>query len=189
MNLTIGEIADLLDGDVVGDKTLPISHLAELQNAPPGSISFLANPKYLKFLKTTQASAIIVDEALDVSPFNQSFIQVKNPYESFTLLLETYERLTNIDKIGIEQPHYQGENVNIGVKPYIGAFAYIGSNVTIGNHVKIHPQVHIGDGCSIDDHCIIYPGVKIYPNTIIGKYCKLQAGAVIGSHGFGFAPT
>ncbi|MEQ8473104.1 MAG: UDP-3-O-(3-hydroxymyristoyl)glucosamine N-acyltransferase [Marinoscillum sp.] len=189
MKLTASEIAELLNGEVVGTSTPSITHISEIQEAEPGSVTFLSNPKYLKHLKTTSASAIIVGDKLDISKYpDQCFIQVNDPYEAITLLLETYERLAQIEKKGKEDPHFLGENSSIGHDHYVGAFAYIGEGVEIGNHVKIYPHAYIGDGSKIGDHTIIYAGAKIYPKTIIGKYCNIHAGAVIGSHGFGFAP-
>ena len=70
----------------------------------------------------------------------------------------------------------------------MGAFAYIGRNVKIGDHVKIYPNAYIGDDVTIGDRSIIHPGVKIYAKSMIGSHCTMQAGAVIGSDGFGYAP-
>jgi len=71
----------------------------------------------------------------------------------------------------------------------VGAQAYIGENVRIGDHVKIYPNVFIGDNCTIGDHTIVYAGVNIYHDTKIGQHCIFHSGVVIGSDGFGFAPT
>lgn len=187
--LTTAQIADLLSGQVIGEKDVVIGSINEIQHAQKGSITFLSNPRYLKFLKHTKASAILVDQEFDANaiPHKLNQIVVANAYLSFTALLETYQKLTSTPKNGIEQPHFFGANSSIGTSCYIGAFAYIGEHVNIGNHVKIHPQCYVGDHCTIGDHTILYPGVKLYPHTQIGNYCKLQAGAVVGSHGFGFA--
>ena len=71
---------------------------------------------------------------------------------------------------------------------YVGAFAYVGNNVKVGKNVKIYPQVYVGDNVTLGDDVILYPGVKIYHGCRIGNRCIIQAGAVIGSDGFGFAP-
>ncbi len=188
--LTIGQIAVLLSGQVIGDDQTLISEISEIQHARKGSITFLSNPKYAKHLVSTQASAIIVDSELQNTPLQKglSQIKVKNAYLSFTALLETYLKHTHVPKKGLEEPLHFGTNSTYGDGCYLGAFSYVGDEVTIGNHVKIHPQCYIGDGSHIGDHTIIYPGVKLYPRTKIGSYCNIQAGAIIGSHGFGFAP-
>lgn len=189
MNLTVGHIASLLNATVEGDESGLIKAIAPIENATPDSISFLSNPKYENHLYSTSASAVLV--ASDFNPkkkVNCTLIRVDDPYLAFTALQQELQRISSKSKIGIEQPVFIGENTKYGGGLYAGAFAYIGKNVTIGDHVKIYPQVHIGDNSVIGDHTIIYPGVKIHERTIIGKYCNLQAGAVIGSHGFGFAP-
>jgi UDP-3-O-[3-hydroxymyristoyl] glucosamine N-acyltransferase len=68
-------------------------------------------------------------------------------------------------------------------------FAYIGENVKIGNNCKIYPQCYVGDNVTIGDNCILFPGVKIYYDCVIGNDCTVHASTVIGSDGFGFAPS
>ena len=92
-------------------------------------------------------------------------------------------------KSGIEQPSVISENVTYGEQLYLGSFSYVGKNVTIGNNVKIYPNCFIGDNVSIGDNCIFFAGVKIYSETEIGNNCNFHSGCVVGSDGFGFAPT
>lgn len=188
--LTIGEIAKLLSGKVAGDGDEHIYAISEIQQAKRGSITFLSNPKYRKYLASTEASAILVDESFQKTSFPNGLtrIEVDNAYLAFTALLETFQKLTGTVKTGIEQPSFQAASASFGKDTYLGAFSYLGEQVKIGDHVKVYPHSYIGDGTIIGDHSIIYPGVKVYPKTIIGKSCKIQAGAIIGSHGFGFAP-
>lgn len=189
MKLSIGEIAEILDGEVVGPCDTLIERANELPKAQVGEISFLANPKYQHHLLTTQASAVLVSETHPPNTnIATTLIRVKDPYLSFTALLELAQRLSTKEKKGLESPHFIGEGCSLAEEVYIGAFSYLGEHTTIGKGTKIHPQVHIGDHCQIGEHCVIYPGAKLYANTHIGSYCTIQAGAVIGSHGFGFAP-
>ncbi len=189
MNLTVGQIAEILNGEVAGDPNILVLGISSLEDAQSDSVSFLANPKYEQHLYHTCAAAVIV--SVDFVPkqsIKTTLIRVNDPYLSFTALQAEYQRLTILKKTGIEAPVHLGIDFSHSDGFYLGAFAYIGDHVTIGKNVKIHPQVHIGDHCTIGDHTIIYPGAKIYERTIIGAYCNIQAGAVIGSHGFGFAP-
>ncbi|MBR10650.1 MAG: UDP-3-O-(3-hydroxymyristoyl)glucosamine N-acyltransferase [Rickettsiales bacterium] len=188
--LTIRELSDLLSGEVVGDDNELITTISEIQHAEKGSITFLSNPRYTKHLESTRASVLLLDSSFDhlAIPGRLTLIKVDNAYLSFTALLETYQKLTRTSKIGLDEPHFIGDHAKVGEGCYIGAFSYLGNEVQIGDHVKIYPQCHIGDGVTIGDHTILYPGVKIYNNSKIGSFCNIQAGAVIGSHGFGFAP-
>lgn len=113
---------------------------------------------------------------------------VENAYNSFTKLLEEYQKILNYSKIGVEEPSYKDESSVIGEGVYRGAFSYIGKGCKIGKNVKIYPQVYIGDNVSIGDNTIIYAGVKVYYDSQIGNNCTIHANAVIGSDGFGFAP-
>ena len=189
MELTVKQIATLLEGEVAGSDSLTISSLSKIEDGKPGDISFLANPKYEPFLYTTQASAVIVNRSFQPQkPVSPALIFVENSYSSFTRLLEEYHQHTNIARVGVEQPIFTGEGTQIGEQAYRGAFSYVGCNCRIGNNVKIYPHVYVGDNVSIGDNTILQPGARILKNCVIGQHCVIHSGAVIGSEGFGFAP-
>lgn len=188
MEFTAGQIAEIIGGEVLGDSDGKIYAFSKIEEGKSGSISFLSNPKYEPYLYTTGATAVIVNKNFVATrPISTSLILVENPYSAFTILLEQYRKITEIVKVGIENPHYLGENTQIGDNIYIAAFAYIGKNCQIGKNCKIWPHVFIGDNVTIGDNADIQSGVKIYSNTIIGENCVIKANAVIGSEGFGFA--
>jgi UDP-3-O-[3-hydroxymyristoyl] glucosamine N-acyltransferase len=189
MEFTVSQIAFLLGGEVKGDGEVKINMLAKIQEAKPGQIAFLSNPKYEPFIYDTMASAVIVKKDFESrKSLKPSLILVDDPYSSFTILLEEYHKFISFQKNGIEQPSFIGENSSVGTDIYRGAFSYIGSNVKIGNNVKIYPNAYIGDNVSIGDNTIINAGVKIYPDSKIGHNCVFHSGVIIGSDGFGFAP-
>ncbi len=189
MKFTVRQIADLLQGEVLGDDSLTVSNLAKIEEGKPGDISFLSNEKYEPFLYTTQADAVIVSKTFQPKKeHTASLILVENPYTSFTILLEEYQKIIDFSKIGTENPVFVGDDTTLGQNLYRGAFSYIGKNCKIEDNVKIYPHVFIGDNVKIGKNTIIYAGAKIYANSIIGEYCVIHGGAVIGSDGFGFAP-
>ena len=144
---------------------------------------------YVNFIYTTKATITIVNN--DFVPENElttTLIKVEDAYQSFSKLLEYYNQV-KLMKSGIEQPSVISENVIYGKNLYLGSFSYIGKNVTIGNDVKIYPNCFIGDNVTIGDNCIFFAGVKIYSETVIGDNCNFHSGCVVGSDGFGFAPT
>ena len=190
MIFTIKEIAQLIGGQVVGDESIKINKLCKIQEAIPGSITFLASPSYEKYLDTTQASAIIISKTFQPSSsIAPSLILVEDPYASFTKLLIHYSQtILNVRKVGVEEPAYLGKQVALGKAVYRGAFSYVGNYVTLESGVQIYPHAYIGDHVSIGENTILYSGVKIYAGCQIGKNCIIHAGAVIGSDGFGFAP-
>lgn len=190
MQFTALQIATLIKGKIEGDPDTKVSHVAKIEEATEGSLSFIANPKYEEYLYTTNASLIIVNESLEVvKPVKPTLIRVKDAYSGFAFLLEKYnEILSRSGKHGIEQPSYISKTASIGKDIYIGAFTYIGENVIIGERVKIYPGCYIGDNVVINEDSKVFAGVKIYDGCSIGCRVVIHSGSVIGGDGFGFAP-
>jgi len=189
MRLSISQIAEMLDAEVEGDYSIEIKDIAKIEEAIPGCITFLANPKYKSYVATTQASAIIVSKDFEANT-NRSitFLRVENPYISFSKILHYIDRIKNPPKKGIDEKSEISPNAQIGKDVYIGAFSYISANAQIGNDVQIYPHVYIGENVVLGDNCIVYPQVAIYKDCIVGKNCIIHSGVCIGSDGFGFAP-
>lgn len=189
MEFTIKQIAAMLGGVVKGDATTKISMLAKIQEAKPGQIAFLSNPRYEHFIYETKASAVIVKkDFIPRKEVKSSLIMVDDPYSSFTVLLEEYHKLISFQKEGVEEPCFIGDNCTIGKSIYRGAFSYIGHNVKVGDNVKIYPHTYIGDNVTIGNNTILHPNVKLYSGTVVGSNCTIHSGTVLGSDGFGFAP-
>lgn len=189
MKITPLLIASMTGGEVEGDGNIEITGFAKIEEAKPGEISFIANPKYEHFLSTTNASVLLVGrgvarpEGSDVT-----LVHVDDPYVSVAELLAAFQA-TRPQPQGVENPSFVAEGVELPEGVYVGAFAYIGRGVRLGRNVKIYPQAYIGDGVTIGDDSVILAGVKIYEGCHIGSRCIIHAGAVIGADGFGFAPT
>jgi UDP-3-O-[3-hydroxymyristoyl] glucosamine N-acyltransferase len=189
MEFTVAQIAGILGGEIEGNPDAVVNTLAKIEEGKEKSLTFLANPAYTEFIYTTKATAAIVSKTFVAEkPITATLIRVEKPYESFALLLETYNQIKH-NKKGIEQPSFIADNAVLGSDVYLGAFSYIGSNVKIGNNVKIYPQVFIGDNTTIGDNTLIFSGVKIYSDCVVGNYCTFHSGVVIGGDGFGFAPN
>lgn len=189
MKFTAQQIANILEGEIVGNPEEEVSKLSKIEEGEKGSLTFLSNPKYNQYLYTTKASVTIVNKSLELEKeISTTLIKVENAYESFSKLLAFYNEVKN-NKSGRENPHFISESAKIGIDEYIGAFAYIGNNVVIGSNVKIYPNAYIGDNVVIGNDCTIFSGVKIYSETHIGNDCSIHANTVIGSDGFGFAPN
>ena len=189
MNFTAQQIAEILEGDIVGNPNVEVSKLSKIEEGEKGSLTFLSNPKYNPFLYTTKASITIVNKSFNPEKeLETTLIKVEDAYAAFSKLLEFYNQVKN-NKTGREQPHFIASSALIGSNEYIGAFAYIGENVTIGENVKIYPNVYVGDNVVIGNNCTLFSGVKVYSETIIGNNCVLHSGVILGSDGFGFAPN
>lgn len=190
MQFTALQIATLIKGKIEGDPDAKVSHVAKIEEAGAGSLSFIANPKYEEYLYTTNASIIIVNDTLEVlEQVKPTLIRVKDAYSGFASLLEKYnDIISRKGRNGIEQPSFVSKTASIGKDVYIGAFTYIGENVIIGDNVKIYPGCYIGDNVVVNEDSQLFAGVKIYDGCSIGSRVILHSGAVIGGDGFGFAP-
>ena len=186
----IKNLLEIFDAKIIGDENQIITGINDIENAKVGEITFLSNIKYSKYLKTTKASAIIIDDKIDIPKnINTTLVVVKDSYMTFGLILSEIEKKNILEKSGIEKPSFIDQTTKLGKNIYVGAFSYLGKNVSIGNNSKIFPNSYIGENCVIGNNSIIYPGVKIYNSSVIGNKCTIHANSVIGSDGFGFAPS
>jgi len=189
MKFTAEQIAGILEGEVVGNPNAEVSRLSKIEEGTDGSLTFLSNPKYLNFIYSTQASVTIVNQSFVAEgPIATTLIKVEDAYGAFSKILAFYDQVKH-NKNGIEQPSSISESVEYGSDFYLGSFSYIGSNVKIGNNVKIYPNSFIGDNVVIGDNVIIFAGARIYSETVIGNFCAIHSGSIIGADGFGFAPN
>ena len=187
MKYTALQIAELLGGKVEGDPHTSVEGISRIEEGKPGSLTFLANPKYSRYLFSTSASVVLVsnDLELDQTPA-ATIIRVKDPYRSLAKLLSKIEQIP--DRHGCEESCWISPEASLGEDVYVGAFSYVSKGARIGKNVKIFPQVYISENVIIGDNTIIFSGTKIHHNTRIGENCIIHSGVIIGGDGFGFAP-
>lgn len=189
MQFSAAQIAQIISGKVDGNADTAVHSFGKIEEAKPGQLAFLANPKYEDFLYSTGASVIIVNEHLHLKqPIEATLIRVPDAYSSFAVLLDKYQQIMSQQLTGIQQPVYIDPTAKTGDHVYIGAFVYLGENVVVGDHAKIYPGSYVGNNVIIGKHTVIHAGVKIYHDTVIGSHVVIHAGTVIGSDGFGYAP-
>jgi UDP-3-O-[3-hydroxymyristoyl] glucosamine N-acyltransferase len=189
MKFTALQIANILDGKIEGNPLVEVHKLSKIEEGSEGALTFLANPKYVNYIYSTDASIAIINKDFVLEHETKcTLIRVEDAYESFSKLLEYYNQV-KLMKSGIESNTVISDTATYGDNIYLGSFSYIGQNVRIGNNVKIYPNTFIGDNVFIGDDSIIFAGVRIYSESEIGKNCVIHSGTIIGSDGFGFAPT
>ena len=189
MEFKAKDIASFLKGEVIGDSNVTVTGISKIEEGQPGTLSFLANPKYEHYIYSTEASIVLINNTFEPrAEIKATLIKVDNAYKAFASLLDLYVQAKKDFKKGIENPVHIHDSASLGEDIYIGAFASIGRNSKIGDSTKIYSQVFIGDNVTVGDDCIIYSGVKIYDDCVIGDNCIIHANTVIGSDGFGFAP-
>ncbi|MBL7110354.1 MAG: UDP-3-O-(3-hydroxymyristoyl)glucosamine N-acyltransferase [Bacteroidales bacterium] len=187
MEFSAKQIAEFVQGEIVGDPDARVNNVSKIEEGKPGTLSFLANPKYEKYVYETSSSIVLINESFEPEkPISATLIKVKNAYDAFAKLLELYDQMKP-KKQGTSSLVSIHETAVVGEDAYIGDFVCISQNVKIGNKVKIYPQVYLGDNTEVGDNTIIYPGVKIYNDCKVGANCIIHGGVIIGSDGFGFA--
>jgi UDP-3-O-[3-hydroxymyristoyl] glucosamine N-acyltransferase len=188
IEFTAQQIADYLKGTVSGDATVRVSDFARIEDARPGTITFLSNPKYEHYIYTTEASIVLVNnDFVPASSVKPVMIRVPDAYSSLAQLLSLAESVKP-KKTGIAPTACIAKSATVPDDCYIGAFAYIGENVVLGAKTVIYPHVFLGDNVKIGEETTVFPHVTIYERCEVGKRCIIHAGAVVGADGFGFAP-
>lgn len=189
MEFSAKQIAQFVHGVIEGDENATVNTFAKIEDGKPGAISFLSNPKYTHYIYDTESSIVLVDKSVELEkPTKATLIKVDNAYECVAKLLQLYESMKPKKK-GIDSLAFISPSAKIGENVYIGAFAYIGDNVVIGDGCQIYPNVVICENAKVGNDCLFYPNVTIYHDCHVGNRVTLHAGSVVGSDGFGFAPS
>ena len=189
MEFSAKQIAQFVQGVIEGDENATVNTFAKIEDGKPGAISFLSNPKYTHYIYDTESSIVLVDKSVELEkPTKATLVRVDNAYECVAKLLQLYESMKP-KKTGIDSLAFVSPSAKIGENVYIGAFAYIGDNVVIGDGCQIYPNVVICENAKVGNDCLFYPNVTIYHDCHVGNRVTLHAGSVVGSDGFGFAPS
>ena len=183
MKKKLKELALWVDGTVVGDGEIEISGVAAIEEARPGEITFIANPKYLPNLNKTDASAVIVSK--EVTQADKALLCVTHPKLAFARILTLFSQKPYQPK-GIDSNAWISPTAKLGKDLTLYPFVYIGDRCSIGDRVTLYPGVYVGEDSSIGEDSILYPNVSVYSRTIIGNRVILHSGAVVGSDGFGY---
>ena len=183
MKLTLREIAVHVGGKVIGDSELTVSGVSEIQSSSPGTITFLGNPKYKKFLAETQADAVFVHDENHL--VGKNGILVSNPQLAMAQTLGLFFPKVQYEA-SISESAIIEDNVTIGEIVFIDAGVVVKAGVSIGNGSVIKANVVIDENTILGNHCILNPNVTIYPNCVIGDHVTIHSGTSIGCDGFGF---
>lgn len=189
--MTVSEIAAWLGGEVVGDQTTDITRVAKIEEAGPGELTFLANPKYEKYVHRTKAAAILVSRTFSQPADAERklvFIKVDDPYVAF---LKVLKRLTpSLDPFptGIHPTAVVSPTAKLGKNVDLGAYVVIGDGAIIGDRTRLGAGCVVGTRAEIGSECLLYPQVSVYHQCRLGNRVVVHSGTVLGSDGFGFAP-
>ncbi len=190
--MNLHDIALLLEGELVGNGETEIADVMKIEEAVEGTVTFLANPRYQKFLDTTRASAVIVPKSVDTTALQRStplsFIRVTDPYFSFLRLLVHFHPQASSLPPGIHSTAIIASSATIGKNVAIGAYVVIGEKCMIGDETIILHGTVIGNDVAIGTQTLLYANVSVREGCRIGNRVIIHSGTVVGSDGFGFAP-
>jgi UDP-3-O-[3-hydroxymyristoyl] glucosamine N-acyltransferase len=181
MKKRLKELAQWVDGTVIGDGEIEISGVAAIEEAQAEEITFIANPKYLPKLNQTNASAVIVSK--EVTHADKPLLCVTDPYLAFAKILTLFFHKPYQPK-GIDSNAWISPTAQLGKDLTLYPFVYIGDHCSIGDRVTLYPGVYVGEDSSIGEDSILFPNVSVYLGTVIGKRVILHSGVVVGSDGF-----
>ncbi|HSL21198.1 MAG TPA: UDP-3-O-(3-hydroxymyristoyl)glucosamine N-acyltransferase [Vicinamibacterales bacterium] len=182
--MTLQQLARQLGCRLEGDGSIEITGLAGIEQAQPGQLTFVANPKYLSALPSTKASAVILDDAAPAPPC--AALRTAEPYVAFARALELFVD-TPRPQAGVDACTAIGRDVQFGKNVAVGPFVTIGDGVAIGDNTIIYSHAAIGAGTTIGRDCILYSHVAVRERITVGDRVILHNGVVVGSDGYGFA--
>ena len=165
---SLKDLAEKVKGEIVGDPGIVINSIATIQNASPGCISFLANPKYKKFLIDSSASAVIVSPELS-NELRSPGIITDDPYAAYAIISSLFVKHSN---------PYTGKSISY----------FIHETAEVHETALIGPNVYIGPECKIGKNSIIHANSSLVMNAEIGENVIVHFNSILGSDGFGYAP-
>jgi len=183
------EIADRLAGELIGDGTVGIVSLANLDEAGASDISFFTDSKYAKQLAVTQAGAVLVPRDWRGECPARALIRVDSPNAAFAAVGGWFAPAPVIRQPGIHPTAIIGAKVILGKEVHVGPWTVIEDNTVIGDRCVIEAQVFIGSQVKMGDDCHLYPQVTIREGTLIGHRAILHSGVRLGGDGYGFNPV
>jgi UDP-3-O-[3-hydroxymyristoyl] glucosamine N-acyltransferase len=191
--MKLREIAALLHAEIEGSDAAEIQRVTKIQEAREGDVTFIANPKYTRYLGSTQASAVIVARTLDaaragLSGKGPTLLRVDDPYASFLKVLVTFNPPEDAVAPGVHATAFVDSSAKLGTGVRVGAHAVIGPKCVVGDAAMLCDGVMLGKSVEIGTLTLLHPAVVVRDGCAIGSRVVIHSGTVIGSDGFGFAP-
>lgn len=182
---TLAELAVLCDGRVAGDETVRIKNVAKLESATASDIAYISEKKYLALLETTRAGAVILKESYQ-DHYRGNSIIVPDPHLAYAKIAQLLYPLP-FPGAEIHQDAVVDPAANIARSAFVGPAAVVEAGAAIGERAYIGPGCVIGRNAKIGEDSWLYPRVVVADDCVVGNRCVIQAGAVIGGDGFGYA--
>ena len=182
--MILSDLARHLDATLKGDPTAEITGIAGIEEARPGHLTFVANPRYAALARTTQASAILVEPSFPEIAIPT--LRLKNPYLGFARAIELFYTPPAYTP-GVHPTAVIAPTAVIGANAHIGPYAVISEGVTVGDHATILAHAVLYPGVSAGSHLFLHAHAIVREHCVLGDHITIQNGAIVGADGFGFA--
>jgi UDP-3-O-[3-hydroxymyristoyl] glucosamine N-acyltransferase len=186
MGTTLGELAVRFGLELAGDPALEVTGVATLQSAGPGTVSFLANPRYRRYLAGTRAGAVVLDAASAVDCPVPALVG-PNPYAAFARIAQVLHPPPPVNP-GIDPSAVVHPDADVAPDAAVGPQAVVEEGAVVGARALVGPGSVVMRWARIGPDTRLVARVTLYPGVVLGRRCTVHAGAVIGADGFGFAP-
>ncbi|WP_038165100.1 UDP-3-O-(3-hydroxymyristoyl)glucosamine N-acyltransferase [Verrucomicrobium sp. BvORR106] len=188
MNILLKELAALLEGNITqGDPELLVTGFSSIQEAEPGDITFLGNPRYAPALKKSRASVVLTGEDFQDVPKSMAVIRVSNPTLQFSLVIQKFSPPKREFQPGVHPTAVIGETAKLNrERVYIGPHVVIEEDVEIGDGTAIHAGSFVGQGARLGEGCLLHAHAVVKDRSILGNRVIIHSGAMIGTDGFGY---
>lgn len=183
MPYTAFELAQHLQGEVIGDGSIPLKGFAAAHTAQPGDLTFAENEEYFATAEQSAASAILV--AGPVASARKVLIRVANARVGFAKVLALFFPPLEFTP-GVHPSAVVATTAQVDPSAWVGPLCTVGERTRIGPRSILLSGVHVGADCQLGEEVRLYPNVTLYPRTLLGNRVSIHAGSVIGSDGFGY---
>jgi UDP-3-O-[3-hydroxymyristoyl] glucosamine N-acyltransferase len=184
MELTAEQVAQVVNGEVVGDPGRTISGIADLSSAASEDLACAPPRTQPETLQDCEAGIFLLRERIEGCA--GTMVICENTALGFSKLLEIFARERLRHPKGVSPEASIDPTASIGREVAIGACAVISAGVEIGDDTIIYPGVYLGPNCRVGRSTIVYANVSLHQDTIVGSNCIIHYGCVIGADGFGF---
>ncbi|RKX28776.1 MAG: UDP-3-O-(3-hydroxymyristoyl)glucosamine N-acyltransferase [Candidatus Zixiibacteriota bacterium] len=184
---SLRDIAEKVGGEIEGNADVKISGVAPIESAGAGQISFVANPRYFKYVATTLAAALVLDYETKCSRL--PVLRHPSPHLTFARIVDLFYPDEPLVQPGIHSSSVIDNNVQIDSTAGVGPLCHICDGAVVGPGCQLTSSVFIGHGVTLGENCRLYPGVKVLDGSRIGNNVIIHSSTVVGSDGFGFAES
>jgi UDP-3-O-[3-hydroxymyristoyl] glucosamine N-acyltransferase len=182
--MTLGELAERIGAELVGDAGLVVTGVAGIETAGPQDVTFVANPKYAGMVKSTGAGAVIVEPEFPAVAVPT--LRVKNPYLAWSRAIEAFHP-AQVYEPGVHPTAVVAESARLGARAHVGAYVVVGEGCEIGEDAVLLPHVVLYPGVKVGARFLAHAHAVVREMCVLGDDVVLQNGAVVGADGFGFA--